>query len=403
MDEAPDLVTDISEINVIRKPCKQNLTETFKRFEGVNDTEKFLKIPISIITGYLGSGKSTLINKVSKYTDKKIAIILNEFGDSSLIEKSITIKNDQSNDVIEWLEIGNGCLCCSVKDIGVLAIENLLENTKNKIDYILLETTGLSDPGMIIKSFWIDSELSTKIYLDGIITVVDAENIELCLSDEKGEWHVKKKFINPEDLVDSDSEFKKQIQKGLTIAHLQIALGDVIILNKIDLVSNEKLLNSMKEIKQINNMSPIYCSSFGKIELDKIFNLHCYESNIEKLQSYLCCESQQVRHSSKINTVKLTFPFFSDESYFDKIESYLQKLLWEKKCSKKYIKIQRVKGILAKKNGETVVKVIQAVRNIYDIIDDVPLLDDLKENILVFIGENLSKDDLLTELNKFIK
>ncbi|XP_030852725.1 COBW domain-containing protein 1-like [Strongylocentrotus purpuratus] len=139
----------------------------------VND-EPACKIPVTIITGFLGAGKTTLLNYIlTEQHEKKIAVILNEFGAGSAVEQSMSI--GQSGELYEeWLELRNGCLCCSVKDNGVQAIENLMKK-RGKFDYILLETTGLADPGPIASIFWLDDELGSEIYLDGIITVIDAK------------------------------------------------------------------------------------------------------------------------------------------------------------------------------------------------------------------------------------
>lgn len=111
-------------------------------------------IPVTIITGFLGSGKSTLIMRLlnDPTHQKKIAVILNEFGASSGIDKSLSIGKD-GQITEEWLELANGCFCCSVKDMGVKAIENLLKKNR-EFDYVLLETTGLADPGPIASMFW---------------------------------------------------------------------------------------------------------------------------------------------------------------------------------------------------------------------------------------------------------
>nr|XP_028603929.1 COBW domain-containing protein 3 isoform X6 [Podarcis muralis] len=132
------------------------------------------KIPVTIITGYLGAGKTTLLNYIlTEQHNKRIAIILNEFGEGSALEKSLAVS--QGGELYEeWLELRNGCLCCSVKDNGLKAIENLMQK-KGKFDYILLETTGLADPGAVASMFWVDAELGSDIYLDGIISVVDAK------------------------------------------------------------------------------------------------------------------------------------------------------------------------------------------------------------------------------------
>uniref|UniRef100_A0A8C0QS69 CobW/HypB/UreG nucleotide-binding domain-containing protein n=1 Tax=Chelonoidis abingdonii TaxID=106734 RepID=A0A8C0QS69_CHEAB len=132
------------------------------------------KIPVTIITGYLGAGKTTLLNYIlTEQHSKRIAVILNEFGEGSALEKSLAIS--QGGELYEeWLELRNGCLCCSVKDNGLKAIENLMQK-KGKFDYILLETTGLADPGAVASMFWVDAELGSDIYLDGIVSVVDAK------------------------------------------------------------------------------------------------------------------------------------------------------------------------------------------------------------------------------------
>ncbi|NXE21538.1 CBWD1 protein, partial [Ardeotis kori] len=184
---------------------------------GVEESESSpsRKIPVTIITGYLGAGKTTLLNYIlTEQHNKRIAVILNEFGEGIALEKSLAIS--QGGELYEeWLELRNGCLCCSVKDNGVKAIENLMQR-RGKFDYILLETTGLADPGTVASMFWVDSELGSDIYLDGIVAVVDAKHGLQHLTEEK-----------PDGLVNEASR--------------QIALADLIIINKTDLVSEEEL------------------------------------------------------------------------------------------------------------------------------------------------------------------
>jgi len=135
---------------------------------------EIVKVPVTVITGFLGSGKTTLLNYIlTEQHGKKIAVILNEFGEGDSIEKSMSV--GQEGELFEeWLELRNGCLCCSVKDNGVKAIENLMQK-RGKFDYILLETTGLADPGPIASIFWLDEELCSGVYLDGIVVVVDSK------------------------------------------------------------------------------------------------------------------------------------------------------------------------------------------------------------------------------------
>ncbi|XP_050768642.1 COBW domain-containing protein 1-like isoform X11 [Gymnogyps californianus] len=182
------------------------------------------KIPVTIITGYLGAGKTTLLNYIlTEQHKKRIAVILNEFGEGSALEKSLAIS--QGGELYEeWLELRNGCLCCSVKDNGVKAIENLMQR-RGKFDYILLETTGLADPGAVASMFWVDSELGSDIYLDGIVSVVDAKHGLQHLTEEKPEGLVNEAARSINGLVKILETQRSSLQKKLeyvktTHAHL---------------------------------------------------------------------------------------------------------------------------------------------------------------------------------------
>ncbi|XP_054254150.1 zinc-regulated GTPase metalloprotein activator 1A-like isoform X10 [Indicator indicator] len=193
---------------------------------GAEETESSpsRKIPVTIITGYLGAGKTTLLNYIlTEQHNKRIAVILNEFGEGSALEKSLAIS--QGGELYEeWLELRNGCLCCSVKDNGVKAIENLMQR-RGKFDYILLETTGLADPGAVASIFWVDSELGSDIYLDGVISVVDAKHGLQHLTEEKPEGLVNEASRSINGLVKILETQRSSLQKKLehvktTHAHL---------------------------------------------------------------------------------------------------------------------------------------------------------------------------------------
>merc|ERR1712168_928928 len=172
-DDAPDLVPLPASKDF--SPSNTNVT----KIQGD-------KIPVTVITGYLGAGKSTLLNYIlTEEHQKRIAVIVNEFGEGSAMEQVMSI-GEEGALYEEWLELRNGCLCCSVKDNGVKAIENLMEK-KGKFDYILLETTGLADPGAVASMFWVDAELGSDIYLDGIVSVIDAKYGMQHLTEEKPE------------------------------------------------------------------------------------------------------------------------------------------------------------------------------------------------------------------------
>lgn len=336
-------------------------------------------VPVTIITGYLGAGKTTLLNYIlTEQHDKKIAVILNEFGEGSAMEKSVSV-GDSGNLYEEWLELKNGCLCCSVKDNGVKAIENLMLK-RGKFDYILLETTGLADPGPIAKVFWLDKELGSDIYLDGIVTVVDSKHIIQQIS-AKEEAHTDTSS-NSEGLINS--------------AIRQIALADLIIINKVDTVSEELLGEVKDQIKNINLCSEIIETRKCKVELDKILDLKAY-SELKQRTIHHFDTSGSPHLDKTIGTVTLEFSDLLTKSYLDK---FLQKILWEKLTDDAggTMDIIRMKGIVRVSDPESPV-LIQAVYDTYDIEH---VQQDLDMSTLVFIGRCLDKTLLYKSLKECI-
>ncbi|XP_070562541.1 zinc-regulated GTPase metalloprotein activator 1-like isoform X2 [Ptychodera flava] len=280
------------------------------------------KIPVTIITGYLGAGKTTLLNYIlNEQHNKKIAVILNEFGEGSAVEKSMSV--GQSGELFEeWLELRNGCLCCSVKDNGVKAIENLMEK-KGRFDYILLETTGLADPGPIASIFWLDDELGSEIYLDGIVTVVDAKYCLQHLHEEK-----------PEGVVNE--------------AVRQIALADLIIVNKIDLVDKEELENLRHHIRAINRMAKLIETCHAKLDLDLILDLHAYDTQGKSSVMDEIVKSGSGSHGHHIDQSVTTVTYeMKGDIDVKKLDEFLQNLLWEKSVLNsegKPMEVYRLKG-----------------------------------------------------------
>jgi G3E family GTPase len=199
--------------------------------------------------------------------------------------------NQGGQEVTEWMEVGNGCICCSVKyafepkskvdssrkfrktnkktrDTGVMALESLMER-RGTFDYILLETTGLADPGNIAPVFWMDEGLGSSIYLDGIVTLVDAKNI-LHLLDEP----------TPEEKASAHSEDHDHGSGPiLSMAHLQVSHADVIILNKVDLVTPEELEVVRDRISAINSVAKIHVTDHSRTPQIEgvVLDLHAYD------------------------------------------------------------------------------------------------------------------------------
>ena len=162
------------------------------------------QVPVTVLTGYLGAGKTTLLNRIlTENHGRKYAVVINEFGELG-VDNDLVVSADE-----EIFEMNNGCICCSVRGDLIRILGGLMRR-KGKFEGILVETTGLADPAPVAQTFFVDDGVKAKARLDAIVTVVDAK-------------HVLARLEDSHEAAD------------------QIAFADVIVLNKLDLVSAEEL------------------------------------------------------------------------------------------------------------------------------------------------------------------
>ncbi|KAM0718698.1 hypothetical protein Q7P37_005769 [Cladosporium fusiforme] len=360
---------------------------------------KMTKVPISIITGYLGAGKSTLLNYIlTARHGKKIAVILNEFGNTTDLEKSLTVSSGEST-ATEWLNLANGCICCSVKDSGVNALESLMERN-GAFDYILLETTGLADPGNIAPVFWVDEGLGSTIYLDGIVTLVDAVNLLRSLEQPEGE-----EAVTADDDKD-DHGHGHDGHKGplLSIAHLQISHADVVIINKSDLVTAEQLALVEARVRSINSLARVQITQQSRVPAleGSVLDLHAYD---RVTAENLAFAAKGHSHLDKaIGTATVRFGEVGEEG-LEALDGWLRGLLWESRVPglEDVVgwEVHRTKGRVRLVSGR--VKMLQGVREIFELIDGVDAAGgggegDGAEQVeeegsrIVFIGRDLSEE-----------
>ncbi|CAL8470217.1 g9759 [Coccomyxa elongata] len=273
-------------------------------------------VPATIITGCLGAGKTTLVHSILKgQHGLKIAVIMNEFGEEQELEKEMLFQTEEADlfSLGEWIELANGCLCCSVKDDFLRALEALVEQ-RHKFDYVLIETTGLADPGPVAASLWTDTELHSSVCLDAIVTVVDAHNLRKQLHERR-----------PAGAINE--------------AERQIAYADVILLNKVDLVhSSDDLVAAEAMVKHINSEAVIIQTQQSCVDIKTVLNRGVYRDT-SWAEKWLDLE---------------------------RFKQWLEDLLWEGGQTK--CEIYRIKGIVQVVSTENPY-IVQAVRELYDVTE----------------------------------
>jgi len=313
------------------------------------------RIPVTVVTGFLGSGKTTLVNYIlSENHGKRIAVIENEFGEIG-IDDALVIDAEE-----EIFEMNNGCICCTVRG-DLIRILGTLMKRRDKFDYILVETTGLADPAPVAQTFFVDEEIRAQLRLDAIVTVVDAKHLAIHLFEEKEEG------IENEALE-------------------QLAFADRVLINKVDLVNEEELLLVEKQIRSINAGASLVRTQMSKVDLDWVLNARAFElSRVLEVDPQFLEESEHM-HDQSITSVGIEVDGTVD---LEKINDWLGWLLREKGTE-----IFRMKGIL-NINGSENRFVFQGVHMLFDGQPDRAWrTDETRVNKIIFIGRNLDRDDL---------
>jgi G3E family GTPase len=202
------------------------------------------KIPVTVLTGYLGAGKTTLLNRIlTEDHGKRYAVIVNEFGEIG-IDNDLVVGADE-----DVFEMNNGCVCCTVRGDLIRVVSGLMKRQrpgKPAFDAIIVETTGLADPGPVAQTFFVDDDVKAKTVLDSVTALVDAKHVMARLDDSRE-------------------------------AREQVAFADRIILNKVDLASEAELAQVEARLRALNPLAPITRAERSNVPLDQVLGLGAFD------------------------------------------------------------------------------------------------------------------------------
>ena len=305
--------------------------------------------PVTVLTGYLGAGKTTLLNRIlTENHGRKFAVVINEFGEIG-VDQDLVIDADE-----EVFEMNNGCICCTVRGDLIRILGGLMKR-RDKFDGIIVETTGLADPAPVAQTFFVDEDVKRATRLDSIVTVVDAKHLLARLSDS--------------------SE-----------AEEQVAFADLIVLNKMDLVTEAEAAEVERRVRAINPTVQIVRATKSDVPLDTVLGRDAFQLDriLDREPEFLSGEDNHT-HDTQVQSVS-----FEVEKRIDpeKFNAWISELLATKGGD-----LLRTKGILHYK-GDDRPFAFQAVHMIADGDHLPPRPNDSGKSRIVFIGRDLNRPRL---------
>lgn len=353
------------------------------------------RVGITLITGFLGSGKSTLIRRV--LTEKhslRLVVVENEFGPTAAVEKAIVTQGVGPDALDEFIELPNGCICCAAQDDLVDALTRLVEQKQGKFDHILIEASGLADPRPVAASLWVDDVVDASLRLDAVVAVVDAANIEHVLAGRSN--------------MDKD------------IALKQLAVADIILLNKIDLISqpSQQFVTAQSEdagaIERLSSilrghgcLARIIPTTKCDVDLRELLNIRAYDGSMT-ISALSKTVPEKFNHHAHVDESEpasaFTLEFTGKVFSADFLTRALGELLWEQSNNdgENQQQIWRMKALVVI-DAEPFKRIYQSVHTIFDdMISAEEVRDGNVDSFFLFIGKDMNQQLIRDSLSKAI-
>ncbi|NNH71319.1 GTP-binding protein [Nocardia uniformis] len=310
------------------------------------------KIPVTVLTGFLGSGKTTLVNHILTANHGfRIAVIENEFGEIP-IDNDLVLNADE-----KIIEMSNGCcLCCAARTDLIEILHSLLERS-DRFDRILIETSGLADPNPVAQTFFVDEEVEKHFALDAIVTLVDAKHVRAHL-DEDGHDGVGSHVVD------------------------QIAFADRIVINKVDLVDANTVREVEKTVRGINATADIITSRYAAVNIADVLGIGAFDMARTMSGDPHWLDESDHQHDPNLTSVGIEIPGRFDHRA---LETWLTTHLDERGAD-----VYRMKGLFAVDDDPRRF-VLQGIHSLFDIRPSTPWQDEERTGKVVFIGRDLDR------------